>query len=392
VSAKLSVRDGKLQLDSMQARGLTGRVTAQGSAKLKGFSLESAEARLDIKESEKLPVTYEGVLIGDAWGHAKVNYLGNEAENRTELEVEVPQFHLEMPEVAGNGVQDLEPAEGVRIGAHRSDGKFVLVPLAPLESTSPDEENTRTTRVRVRLGQSVWIERGRQVSVQLTGNLELDSGAEQNVSGRIELKSGKLDVSGKRFEIERGVVTFEGNDIANPTITATARWDSPADYVVYADYAGTVESGKLKLRSEPVLTQNEILSLLLFGSPEGNLASGSSTQSQQSNAAAGAGAAVSVAGGTATRGLNRALSDVTSLDVSTRIDTSTGSSRPELVVQLTPRLTTRLTRTLGAPAPGQSPDMTFLTLELRIRRAWSVSAVVGDRGSSTVDLIWRKRY
>ncbi|MGC4064639.1 MAG: translocation/assembly module TamB domain-containing protein [Polyangiaceae bacterium] len=392
VRANLSVRDGRIQLDSFQARGLTGRISGRGSAKLKGFSLESAEARLDIKESEKLPVTYEGVVIGDAWGEAKVNYVGSKAQNSNELDVSIPRFHLEMPEVAGNGVQDLEPAKGVRVGAHRADGKFVIVPLAPLESSSSEEEPTKTMRIRVRLGQSVWIERGRQVSVQLAGRLEIDTGAEQKVDGRIELKGGKLDVSGKRFEIERGVVTFEGNDVSNPTITATARWDSPADYVVYADYAGTVENGKLNLRSEPVLTQNEILSLLLFGSPEGNLASGNAAQSQQSNTAAGAGAAVSVAGGTATKGLNRALSDVTSLDVSTRIDTSTGSSRPELVVQITPRLTTRLTRTIGAPAPGQSPDMTFLTLELRIKRAWSVSAVVGDRGSSTVDLIWRKRY
>jgi autotransporter translocation and assembly factor TamB len=134
------------------------------------------------------------------------------------------------------------------------------------------------------------------------------------------------------------------------------------------------------------LTQDEVLSLILFGQPSGSMGGG------EGEGTTGAGAAVSVAGGTATKGLNRALSDVTSLDVSTRIDTSTGSARPELVVQITPRLTTRVTRAMGEPAPGQSPDRTFLTLELRLKRSWAVSAVVGDHGASTVDLIWRKRY
>jgi translocation and assembly module TamB len=291
-----------------------------------------------------------------------------------------------MPEAEQNSVQDLDAAEGIRIGAHRADGKFVAIPLQPLDEGSADEdaEQEPPTRVRVHLGNAVWVERGRQAKVQLTGDLQVESGVEQQVSGRIELRGGKLDVSGKQFEIERGVITFEGDDPGNPTITATARWDSPAEYTVYADYAGTVKNGKLKLRAEPSLTQDEILSLILFGSPTGNVGSG--------QGGGNAGAAVGVAGGTATKGLNRAISDVTSLDVSTRIDTSTGSARPELVVQLTPRLTTRVTRALGEPAVGESPDRTFLTLELRLKRSWAVSAVIGDHGASALDLIWRKRY
>ena len=204
-----------------------------------------------------------------------------------------------------------------------------------------------------------------------------------------------------------------GTDPSNPTVTAAARWDSPAGYVVYADYSGSVRDGKLTLRSEPVLTQDEILSLAIFGEPEDTVATSDSAgtsggigssgratgdtaasaeRSGGSNGTGAAGTAVSIAGGSATKGLNRALSNVTSLDVSTRIDTSTGSARPEVVVQLTRRLTTRVTRALGEPAPGQSPDRTFLTLELRLKQSWSASAVVGDHGASTLNLIWRKRY
>jgi len=317
-------------------------------------------------------------------------------------------LHLKMPETPQNSVQDLKSADNIRIGSHRVDGKFVDIPLQPLEQATPDGEVPRVTRMLVHLGDTVWIERDRQAKVQLTGNIEIDSGVERKVTGRIELKGGKLDVSGKQFDIERGVVTFEGSDPSNPMITATARWDSPANYSVYAEYVGSVKDGKLKLHSEPSLSQDEILSLLLFGAPDGsvaassnsngaigNIANGSPDQASGNGAGAspsGTGAALSVAGDTATKGLNRAISDVTNLDVSTRIDTSTGSARPELVVQLTPRLTTRVTRAIGEPVPGESPDRTFLTLELRLKRSWALSAIVGDHGASTLDLIWRKRY
>ena len=97
-------------------------------------------------------------------------------------------------------------------------------------------------------------------------------------------------------------------------------------------------------------------------------------------------------GGAATQGLNKALSNISDLDVSTRIDTSTGSARPEIVIQLSAKVSAQITRALGEPAPGTPPDLTFLTLNFRLKRNWSLSALVGDRGESGLDLVWRKRY
>ena len=168
------------------------------------------------------------------------------------------------------------------------------------------------------------------------------------MQGRLELRDGTLDVQGKLFDIERGLVTFSG-DPSNPNVAATARWDSPLGYSVYAEYSGDIENGKITLRSEPPLNQDEIASLLMFGDPEGSVGTGSG----DTNSAA---TAVGVAGDTAARGINKALSDLTELDVAARIDTSTGTSRPELVVQLSPRVSAKVTRadrrTAGGPTAG----------------------------------------
>ena len=281
-------------------------------------------------------------------------------------------------------MQPLDEVEGIRIGARLTDGTFTTIPIQPLELGKADAESASKMRVRLRL-KDVEIKRGQQLQVKLGGELLMtNEDGESRMQGRLELRSGKLDVQGKLFDVERGLVTFSG-DPSNPNVAATARWDSPLGYSVYAEYSGDIENGKITLRSEPPLNQDQIASLLMFGDPEGSVGAGSG----DSNSAA---TAVGVAGDTAARGINKALSDLTELDVAARIDTSTGTSRPELVVQLSPRVSAKVTRAIGEPQAGQPPDLTFFTVEFRFTRSWSVSAVVGDHGGSGMDLIWRRRY
>ena len=385
ISARVAVDGRKVSVEDVSARGLTGRVTANATASLDGFALRAAEAHVKISKNESLPLTLEGADLGDLWGNIDASY-ESPATGERKLTVDVPVLHLVMPDTSSYGLQSLDVPQEIRVGVRRADGAFIPLPVQPLgqgSETATAEAPGAPLRIRVRLGKSVTVERGDTAKVQLDGELSILSAAETAVDGRIEIRDGKLDVSGKTFDIERGVVTFQGDDPGNPAITATARWDAP-EYTVYADYVGDVKTGRIKLRSEPPLTPSEIANLLLFGSPEG-----SSSGSSDPNTAA---LAVGLAGDTAAKGLNKALDDFTKLDVSARIDTTTGSARPELVFQVSPRVSARVTRALGAPSAGQAADRTFLTLELRLKRAWALSAVFGDHGGSALDLIWRRRY
>src|SRR6185295_8355266 len=95
--------------------------------------------------------------------------------------------------------------------------------------------------------------------------------------------------------------------------------------------------------------------------------------------------AAGLAGGVVTEGLNKAISGITTADISTRVDTSKADSpRPELAVQITNHISARLGYKLGVPAPGENPDRTELTLDWRFIRNWSLVAVVGDQGSTAL--------
>lgn len=379
ISARIAVQPTEIRLEDVRARGLSGGLTAASVLRFdQHLALRQATAAVRIAKNDKIPITTEGVAIGDAWGAIDIDM--RQVGEQQRLSVVVPEFHLEMPDSNPNSVQSLEPASDIRIGVFQEDKKFAALPIQKLEDESGTPPNML---VNIELGENVWVRRGDMVDVQLTGNLQAKVTDETSVTGQIRLRDGTLDVQGKRFEIESGTVTFTGGDPANPTVTALARWEAPAGYTVYANYAGTAEDGRLTLRSEPPLTEDEILSLILFGSTDGNFGSGGGDS---------AATAVGLAGGTAAKGLNRAISDLTNLDIQARIDTSTGTSRPELMVPITARLSARVTRAIGEPTPGASPDRTFLTLDLRLKRNWVLSGLVGDRGASALDLIWRHRY
>ena len=97
-------------------------------------------------------------------------------------------------------------------------------------------------------------------------------------------------------------------------------------------------------------------------------------------------------GSVVTRGLNQELRRFTSLDIQTRIGEDEGQPQPEVVVQVSPRLTAELAYSMGAANPARAQDRTYLTLDLRLFRNWSLSTTIGDAGSLLLELLWRYRY
>lgn len=380
IDAEVNLSPGSVRIDKLTAKGMSGGFEAEARATLAGLIPTSAQASLKIREKDKLPLTLEGESMGDVWGNVEASYRHDAAAQTNTVTVKLDKVHVELPEAPPQGLQDLAQPAYIRVGYRRRDKGFAPIALQLL--TEPSAPSEQKTVVVVDLG-TVSVIKGQQARADLGGKIQATLGDELDVQGSIDTRRGQLDISGKTFDIERGTVAFTGGKPDDPTISAVARYDSPAGYSVYAEYTGTVSRGKLAMRSEPALSQDEIVTLLLFGTPDGSLGAGGGDSLST---------AVSFAGGTAAQGLNRAISDVTDLDVSARVDTSTGAPRPELVLQLTPRVAAKVTQALGEPVPGQSPDRTFVTLDLRLANSWSLSTMVGDRGASAFDLIWRRRY
>jgi autotransporter translocation and assembly factor TamB len=371
---------GTVRFERFAADARTGHLTASGQAVLQGLALRSARAEVHVEKGQSIPIALEGVSMGQAYGDVKATAQASPDGQRLDVDVDVPVLGVDLPHSIGRSVQPLEPDPTVRVGV-QVDGAFVSIPLAPHQEPRPPSD--LVVHAVVKLGKDVEVKRDATLDLTAHGQLDVLVSDQAHLSGQIDLDRGSLELQGKQFVLDHGSVSFVGSAPEDPMIVATAYWDAPDGTRVFADFSGFVTTGKLILRSDPPLSQDEILSLVLFGSPDGSFGA------QPPSGAKVAG----MAGGLLTGALNKAISGITSADITTRVDTSAANNpRPELAIQISRSVSARLGYKLGVPAPGENPDRTELTLDFRFIRRWSLVAVVGDQGSTALDVMWRKRY
>ena len=387
---------GTWNVEELSARGTSGRFTATAQARMNGFHVQSAEAHLRIAEREKLPLAMQGTALGTAWGQIDAKGAMTPDGKRLDIDVNVPSFHVDLEDATGHAVQSTDPDTTVVVGVHDKSGKMVRLAFdgsKPLASPKPTRATSSapplTIHVVTHLGPDLEIRRGTMLKVYVSKGPVIDVGSETKISGLLDVPRGYIELQGKRFQVEGSTVTFNGQTPDNPVVQATAVYESPDGTRVIAKFVGPVKTGKLTLTSDPQLSQNEILSLLMFGSANGTFGQ-SAPQGQQGNDET---QAASIAGGVATQGLNKAISGVSGVDVQTAVDTQeTGNPRPEVEVALSRKVSATVLYSLGVPPPGESPDDTLLLLDWRFHRNFSTEATLGDKGTTILDLAWKYRY
>jgi translocation and assembly module TamB len=394
VRASATLRpDGVIRVEDVYGRSLGGQVTASATVKTRGLALESARADIHVPEKHGMDVSLEGVPLGAVWGDVDIAARASADGTRLAVDVDIPRFALDIPHTPKSGIQDLdEENPTIVVGTYRDASSFVRLPLdaAEAEKAAPPPSSLRVVDVDVKLKDAV-VKYGKIARVELSGNpkVHIQGGAPPAVTGQIVIKRGKVDVQGKKFDVEKGTLTFQEADATNPVLIATAGWTAEDETHIYADFVGPVKTGKVTLRSEPARPRNEILSILLFGTADGPNAA-PPPPGQASNGTTKA--AASLGGGFATRGLNEALDDLGGMEVTARIDsTRPNNPAPELEIQLSRRVSLAFQHVLGNP-PISDPDTNLATIDWRFLRRWSLQTTFGDRGKAQIDAVWQKRY
>jgi translocation and assembly module TamB len=304
------------------------------------------------------------------------------------LDVDVPVLHVDMPESSSRDVQALADHPDVTVGI-RKQGE-ALSPLLLSAPEEPRDEDALAWHVTFYLGQDVVVRRGSMMQLAITGKPVVDLTDKAHVTGEVELRGGTVDVFGKRFEIEHGTAEFDGDEPSNPNVSVTARWDAPDGTRIYADFVGRIRTGLFALRSTPARSQSEILGALVYGTTSDTALAPGAAYRTQTKAADTAG---SVAVGSAvSTNVNKVLASVTPLDITTRMTSDAQSPTPEVAVRLSPKVSAQVSYRTRAPLPTEKQDRMLLTLDWRFLRNWSIASTVGDKGGSSVDLIWKYRY
>jgi translocation and assembly module TamB len=380
--------DGRIHVTDVSARGTQGELFADGDVKLAGARIAEATANLRIPQRRPLSVVIEGEPVGALSGNLRVTARSTD-ENTTSVVVEVPRLEAELPLVTKGSVQSLDEKRNIRVGVYRDQHRFVRLPLSK-EDLEPPRKETGGERIEVdmHLGR-ITLTRGNQLRVDLTGNPNVTfEGGETSLVGQVRVEGGWVEVQGRRFEIEKGLITFGGESPPNPIVVATAGWTAGDGSRVFADFAGPVETGKVTLHSEPPRPNSEILSLILFGTAD--VVSAQPVAGRRPDGTTRA--AFGLGGAFVAQGLTAALDELAGIRATARIETTRANNpRPEVEVQLSPKVSLGFAHVIGTP-PITEPDKNLASIEYRFHRNWSLETTFGDRGTALLDAIWQKRY
>ena len=90
------------------------------------------------------------------------------------------------------------------------------------------------------------------------------------ITGRATLIRGDYEFAGREFELERGIIRFDGESPANPLLDIAADADATGLNATIR-VTGTATKPEISFTSVPALPQDELLSRLLFGTSITNL-------------------------------------------------------------------------------------------------------------------------
>ncbi|WP_338414289.1 translocation/assembly module TamB domain-containing protein [uncultured Sphaerotilus sp.] len=136
--------------------------------------------------------------------------------------------------------------------------------------TGTASRRTTTLDLRVDLGDAFML-RGRGLNTRLAGELRLTSpGNRLAIHGNIRAVDGTYAAYGQKLRIERSVIAFTG--VAdNPRLDVEAIRPDLEDVRVGVTVTGTAQNPRIRLFSEPTMTDTDRLSWLILGRPSDGL-------------------------------------------------------------------------------------------------------------------------
>ena len=79
------------------------------------------------------------------------------------------------------------------------------------------------------------------------------------------------------------------------------------------------------------------------------------------------------------------------MGISTKVDTSQATPRPEVEVRIARDISLQVAWIIGGQTV-TNQDTTLLSLDWRFLRKWFLETTVGDAGTSILNVVWQHRY
>ena len=202
--------------------------------------------------------------------------------------------------------------------------------------------------------------------------------------GKIETVRGQIAVAGQPLTLQKGEITFTGGANIDPSLDIIAQRQLP-QYTVSANIGGTAKKPTLTFSSDPEMSQADILSVLMFGRPTGEL-NGGQQASLQTQAA-------TIAGSYAANQIGQSVADALGLQT---LQFSVENGMAAVGTYLTQDVFLSASQNVVPQAqqlPGQPSQKATITYYLTKNVSIDTSESRSDLGNaSELDLSWHTQY
>jgi len=345
-----------------------GKVTATASAALDGILPRSGT--LDLALSDLALIAPMTPTVG-----AKLHVDAHLASGRWNLDARLSDGVVRIPAEEGHVLHPINPPADVVFVANARNVEEPSRRLAPAPRNAASRASSPWLAIALAI-ESVTV-RTAEATGTVRGKIDIniaDSGLSTN--GIIRLTGGDVLLFGRRYQIARAALTFDGP--LDPTVDAELRHDFP-QLTLTAMITGRTSKPQFHFRSSPSdYTEAQLLSFFLGGNPS---ASGRVVEVANSVAAA---VASQTLGAMITRQLPVRL-DVLSYQPQTTSSSGALVAGRWITEQLLLLVRNRTNpRPLENGAEGE--------LQYWLRRGLLLDGVAGDRGTFGLDLLWNRRW
>ncbi len=251
VFARLTLEEDRIEIERFQVGD------AEHGAELVGY-VDLADglhpgAHLELVLNE-YPISLSRRMNGLL--HGRVQYTGALTSPVVEGKLELRETRLYLPEEDDSFLREirvmgLESEEARLFGDGEASGLFDGSQIS-LELIVP---------------RNTWVHQG-ESSFEIEGEAELQKSPnrEPRYFGELRLVRGRYRFQGRTLDLREGFATFPGSTKLDPQIYALAEY-RVKDVRITATFSGWLSDPRMQLQSDPVLSQEEILSYLMFGEP-----------------------------------------------------------------------------------------------------------------------------
>ena len=372
IQAQLTLTNNRLDIDRLSAASSTGTLRTSGWLETDGLRLKHLQISLQAQEFTALhTASVQARLTGAVEARGSLDALALKGD------LSVPRARIRVDHF-GAGPASVSPSDLTVSGVYGGDPEETESATEEAEPESPVMRILQT-KLRVRLPRNVWVV-GPETAVEVQGSLRVDKNLNEPfvIGGSVQAVRGFVTFKGRKFDLERGQVTFTGADEINPILDVVGRHDV-SDYAITLHVEGESRRPRLTFHSTPDLPDEDILSLLAFGKTIDRL----SGSEQTALSAQGAAIAGNILSGILEKRVGNTLG-LDTLEVDVGDELGTGSVRGGRYV--TQDLFLSYERQLGEQS-GNTVEVEY-SLGPRVK----LKGASDDQGQSSLDLFWRIEY